>query len=259
MTDPDISADYTLCPSEPASTLALPVEARQPASSGDRPAPPSRRSPGRSRPTRAASTWISGRCCPIPPVCAASPGTIRRTAPAGRRRPSCRPRTIRAPFRQPGEVAVGAAVGAGGTLPAGARPRGRRVRAARGRLAHRLRHRETDGVVVHRMPTPLVSRFIHLEIRVDTADWCAWSAANGIAPVLDIARDTLGAAWASSRSKYKKADLARAMEEAFAADTPPVGLGAMAYAAALAWTPPGFAAFDAGVQQSPTPPATAMA
>lgn len=36
------------------------------------------------------------------------------------------------------------------------------------------------------------------------------------------------------------------MEEAFAAGSPPVGLGATAHAAALAWTLPGFAAFDAG-------------
>ena len=64
--------------------------------------------------------------------------------------------------------------------------------------------------------------------------------------ILDVARQTLGTAWASARSKYKKADLAKAMEEAFAAGTPPVGIGATAHAAALAWTMPGFAAFDAG-------------
>ncbi len=64
--------------------------------------------------------------------------------------------------------------------------------------------------------------------------------------ILDAARETFGAAWASARSKYKKADLARAMEDAFASGTPPVGLGATAHAAALAWTMPGFAAFDAG-------------
>ncbi len=61
--------------------------------------------------------------------------------------------------------------------------------------------------------------------------------------ILDAARETFGAAWASARSKYKKADLARAMEDAFASGTPPVGLGATAHAAALAWTMP---AFDAG-------------
>ena len=42
-------------------------------------------------------------------------------------------------------------------------------------------NRETDRGVVHRMPTPLASRFVHLEIRVDAEDWCAWGAANGIA------------------------------------------------------------------------------
>ena len=64
--------------------------------------------------------------------------------------------------------------------------------------------------------------------------------------ILDVARQTLGTTWASARSKYKKPDLAKAMEEAFAAGTPPVGIGATAHAAALAWTMPGFAAFDTG-------------
>ncbi len=64
--------------------------------------------------------------------------------------------------------------------------------------------------------------------------------------ILDVARETLGAAWASARSKYKKADLARAMEEAFAAGGRPVGIGKTEHAAALAWTLPGFAAFDTG-------------
>ncbi len=63
--------------------------------------------------------------------------------------------------------------------------------------------------------------------------------------ILAIARATLGPVWASARAKYKKADLARAMEEAFAAD-PPAGLNQRAHAAALAWTPPGFAPFDSG-------------
>ena len=63
--------------------------------------------------------------------------------------------------------------------------------------------------------------------------------------ILTVARATLGPVWASSRAKYKKADLARAMEEAFAAD-PPAGLNPKARAAALAWTPPGFTPFDTG-------------
>ncbi len=66
------------------------------------------------------------------------------------------------------------------------------------------------------------------------------------ARILDIARETLGPAWASARAKSKKPDLAKAMEEAFAAGSPPLGVTADAHAAALAWTPPGFAAFDAG-------------
>ena len=78
--------------------------------------------------------------------------------------------------------------------------------------------------------------------------------------ILDVARETFGAAWAAARSKYKKADLAKSMEAAFAAGPPPVGLGATAHAAALAWTMPGFAAFDAGGAEAPdadTEPATA--
>ena len=43
-------------------------------------------------------------------------------------------------------------------------------------------NRESDRGVTHRMPTPLASRFVHLEIRVDVPDWCAWGAAHGIAP-----------------------------------------------------------------------------
>ena len=50
--------------------------------------------------------------------------------------------------------------------------------------------------------------------------------------ILDVACLTLGTAWASARSKYKKADLATAMEEAFAAGAPPIGIGATAHAAA---------------------------
>ena len=77
--------------------------------------------------------------------------------------------------------------------------------------------------------------------------------------ILDVARQTLGTTWASARSKYKKADLAKAMEEAFAAGTPPVGIGATAHAAALAWTMPGFAAFDAGGAEADTATKTAPA
>ncbi len=66
------------------------------------------------------------------------------------------------------------------------------------------------------------------------------------ARVLDIARTVFGLAWASARSKYKKPALAEAMEAAFAAGQPPVGVTASMHAAALAWTPHGFTAFDTG-------------
>ena len=66
------------------------------------------------------------------------------------------------------------------------------------------------------------------------------------ARILDIARTVFGLAWASARSKYKKPALAEAMEAAFAAGDPPVGVSAAMHARALAWVPPGFAAFDTG-------------
>ena len=66
------------------------------------------------------------------------------------------------------------------------------------------------------------------------------------ARVLDIARTVFGLNWASARSKYRKPALAETMEAAFAAGAPPVGVSAAMHAAALAWTPPGFTAFDTG-------------
>ncbi len=66
------------------------------------------------------------------------------------------------------------------------------------------------------------------------------------ARILDIARTVFGISWASARSKTRKPALADAMETAFAAGDTPVGLSAGMHAAALAWTPPGFAAFDTG-------------
>ena len=72
-----------------------------------------------------------------------------------------------------------------------------------------------------------------------------WSRINK-SRILDIARTVFGLAWASARSKYKKPALADAMEAAFAAGNPPAGVSASMHAAALAWVPPGFAAFDTG-------------
>ena len=53
--------------------------------------------------------------------------------------------------------------------------------------------------------------------------------------------------WASAHRKDKKATLAAAMESAFAGGgNVPVGVTAEGRAAALAWAPPGFHAFDRG-------------
>ena len=77
-----------------------------------------------------------------------------------------------------------------------------------------------------------------------TADML-WSRINK-GRILEIARSVLSPAWASARSKNKKPDLAKAMEQAFAAGDPPLGLSAEMHAAALVWVPSGFAAFDTG-------------
>ena len=65
--------------------------------------------------------------------------------------------------------------------------------------------------------------------------------------MMDVARRTLGIEWAHIHRKDKKAVLATAMETAFAAgDAVPLGVPKEGRAAALAWVPPGFAAFDSG-------------
>ena len=65
--------------------------------------------------------------------------------------------------------------------------------------------------------------------------------------LLAIARATLGEAWAAAHRNERKAALAEAMEAAFAAGAAvPAGVTPSARAAALAWVPPGFRAFDTG-------------
>ena len=71
--------------------------------------------------------------------------------------------------------------------------------------------------------------------------------------LLAIAAGTLGGKWAQDRSKYRKADLAMAMEKTFevcADGVVPVGLDAEQHAAAMAWTIPGFAPFEASATDS---------
>ena len=65
--------------------------------------------------------------------------------------------------------------------------------------------------------------------------------------ILAIARETLGETWAQAEAKQKKADIAKAMQAAFAhGESVPAGVTAEGRAAAIAWTPPGFRAFDTG-------------
>ena len=65
--------------------------------------------------------------------------------------------------------------------------------------------------------------------------------------ILAIARETLGETWAQAEAKQKKAEIAKAMQDAFAhGDGVPAGITAEGRAAAIAWTPPGFRAFDTG-------------
>ena len=65
--------------------------------------------------------------------------------------------------------------------------------------------------------------------------------------ILAIARGTLGETWAQAEAKQKKVHIAKAMEDAFAhGDGIPAGVTADGRAAAIAWTPPGFRAFDTG-------------
>ena len=79
-----------------------------------------------------------------------------------------------------------------------------------------------------------------------------WSRINK-AQTLDIARATLGIEWAAGHSKDKKPVLADAMERAFgAADEVPAGVTPESRSAALAWVPPGFAAFDTGPTDTTT-------
>ncbi len=112
------------------------------------------------------------------------------------------------------------------------------ARTVKGQLAFEPQARPELEATVARLDIDFAS-----QVR-PTADML-WSRINK-GRILDIARDTLGSAWASARAKSKKPAIAKAMEEAFAAGTPPLGVTADAHAAALAWTPPGFKAFDAG-------------
>ena len=184
MTDPDtIAADYTLRPSELAATLALLVEARQPTMVWG--------PPGCAKSQIAQQVaadlrreYIDVRALLLDPVDLRGipwrdENDLTRWAPPAFLPPmtaverflinleevnSAVPMVQAALYQLTLERRIGEY-----ELPEGA-------------ALIACGNRESDRGVTHRMPTPLASRFVHLEIRVDAGDWCAWAAAEGLAP-----------------------------------------------------------------------------
>ena len=184
MTQPaTISADYTLRPSEVAATLALLVEARQPAMLWGGPGT-AKSMIAQQVATAGNRQYVDVRALLLDPVDLrgipwrdsdgrtrwAPPVFLPPTDDAGlwlinlEELPSCVPMVQAALYQLALERKVGEYA-----LPDGA-------------SLIACGNREGDRGVVHRMPTPLASRFVHLEIRVDAEDWLAWAASNGIAP-----------------------------------------------------------------------------
>ena len=182
MTDPDtISADYTLRPSELAATFALLVEARQPCVVWGPPGA-AKSMIAQQVAADAARKYVDVRALLLDPVDLrgipwrdadgrtrwAPPAFLPPTDDPGRwlinleELPSAVPMVQAALYQLVLDRKVGEY-----ELPEGA-------------SLIACGNRESDRGVVHRMPTPLASRFVHLEIKVDAADWLAWGAANGI-------------------------------------------------------------------------------
>ena len=184
MTQPaTIAADYTLRPSELAATLALLVEARQPCIVWGPPGA-AKSQIARQVAAEANRQYVDVRALLLDPVDLrgipwrdgadrtrwAPPAFLPRSDDSGRflinleELPSAAPMVQAALYQLVLDRKVGEY-----ELPEGA-------------SLIACGNRDTDRGVVHRMPTPLASRFVHLEIRVDARDWCEWGAANGIAP-----------------------------------------------------------------------------
>ena len=184
MTQPaTISADYTLRPSELAATLALLVEARQPAMVWG-PLGSAKSMIAQQVAADGGREYVDVRALLLDPVDLrgipwrdaadrtrwAPPVFLPPTDDTGlwlinlEELPSCVPMVQAALYQLALERKVGEY-----ELPEGA-------------SLIACGNREGDRGVVHRMPTPLASRFVHLEIRVDAEDWLVWGAANGIAP-----------------------------------------------------------------------------
>ena len=119
------------------------------------------------------------------------------------------------------------------------------ARTLKGQLAFEPKARPEVEATVARLDIDFAAAVRGNRDQVWTAD-LLWSRLRKDR-ILAIARETLGEAWAQAEAKQKKAEIAKTMEDAFAhGDGIPAGVTAEGRAAAIAWTPPGFSAFDTG-------------
>ena len=119
------------------------------------------------------------------------------------------------------------------------------ARTLRGQLAFEPKARPEVEATVARLDIDFAAAVRGNNDQVWTAD-LLWSRLR-TDRILAIARGTLGETWTQAKTKQKKADIAKAMQDAFAhGDGVPAGITAEGRAAAIAWTPPGFRAFDTG-------------
>ena len=119
------------------------------------------------------------------------------------------------------------------------------ARTLKGQLAFEPTARPEVEATVARLDIDFASAIRGNRDQVWTAD-LLWSRLRKDR-ILAIARETLGETWAQAEAKRKKAEIAKAMEDAFAhGNGVPAGITAEGRAAAIAWTPPGFRAFDTG-------------
>ena len=119
------------------------------------------------------------------------------------------------------------------------------ARTLKGQLAFEPKARPEVEATVARLDIDFAAAVRGNRDQVWTAD-LLWSRLRKDR-ILAIARKTLGETWAQAEAKQKKADIAKAMQDAFAhGGDVPAGITAEGRAAAIAWTPPGFRAFDTG-------------
>ena len=119
------------------------------------------------------------------------------------------------------------------------------ARTLKGQLAFEPKARPEVEATVARLDIDFAAAVRGNRDQVWTAD-LLWSRLRKDR-ILAIARETLGETWAQAEAKQKKAEIAKAMQDAFAhGDDVPAGVTAEGRAAAIAWTPPGFRAFDTG-------------